>query len=699
MATTTKDLKIRYTGDTTGVQNSLKQLDTLHASLGSKLNSLGKSFSNAGKSMTLGLTLPLVGFGVVAAKEFADSEHASAQTAAAIKSTGAAANVTVSQVEAMSKSLGDLSAQEDETVQGAANMLLTFTNVRNEIGKGNDIFNQSVAASADMAAALGTDVKGAAMQLGKALNDPVAGMTRLTRSGVTFTKQQTHQVAVMQKAGDTVGAQKVILAELNKEFGGSAKAAGKTAGPLVKLQLTFKDLAEQVGKYVVPLLDKLAGWLKIVADWFSNLSPKSQKLAVTIGAIVAAAGPLLFIFGKFTSIVGTVISGVGAIIGAFTGQAVAEGAAATGAVALDAAMLPLIATIGIVILVVAAIAAAAYLVIKNWSKVKAFLGPLFDSIATAAKVAWTAVTKAVGAAFAWILSTAKAVWKAIGSTVITAAKVIFAIAKTYVTVWIAAIKVVWQIAVTAWKVIIGAVKIAWAIIKPIAKAYIEAFKLAFKIISTAAKIAWKVITTVVKAAWAILRPIAHGIKALFTATWKAIVVVAKIAWKAVTTVVKAEWDALKAIGHGILGFFRGIWQGIKSAASTAWHGVSAVVTGVWDTIVNAAHAAFNGIANLWNNTVGKLSFHVPSWVPLIGGSGFDVPDIPLMAAGGRIVGAGLAIVGDRGPELLSMPVGAQVAPLGQPIRATGMGGERITITLDRRRFGRGLELETLTRGR
>ena len=94
----------------------------------------------------------------------------------------------------------------------AENLLLTFTNVRNEAGKGNDIFNQTVRLGTDMSVALGVDAKAAAMQLGKALNDPINGVTRLTRAGVTFTEQQKKQIKALQESGDILGAQKVILA-------------------------------------------------------------------------------------------------------------------------------------------------------------------------------------------------------------------------------------------------------------------------------------------------------------------------------------------------------------------------------------------------------------------------------------------------------------------------------------------------------
>lgn len=77
--------------------------------------------------------------------------------------------------------------------------------------------------------------------------------------------------------------------------------------------------------------------------------------------------------------------------------------------------------------------------------------------------------------------------------------------------------------------------------------------------------------------------------------------------------------------------------------------------------------AFNSIASLWNNSVGKLSFHVPDWVPGMGGKGFDVPDIPMLANGGIVTRPTLALIGERGPEAVV------------PLSRGGYGGPTIVI--------------------
>jgi phage-related minor tail protein len=79
---------------------------------------------------------------------------------------------------------------DDEAIQSGENLLLTFTNIRNETGKGNDVFNQATQTITDMSVALGQDMKSSAIQVGKALNDPIKGVTALQRVGVSFTAAQ-----------------------------------------------------------------------------------------------------------------------------------------------------------------------------------------------------------------------------------------------------------------------------------------------------------------------------------------------------------------------------------------------------------------------------------------------------------------------------------------------------------------------------
>lgn len=232
-----------------------------------------------------------VAFAVGAVKEFLggaigeaqEAAKAMAQTEAVIKSTGKAAKVSAKDVGDLAEALSKKAGIDDELIQSGANVLLTFTKVRNEVGKNNDIFDQATAAALDMSVALGTDMKGAAILVGKALNDPIKGVTALTRSGVQFTEQQKEQIKTMVANGDAMGAQKIILAELTTQFGGSA-AAQATASD--KLRVSWGNLQEKLGTALLPVLNQVVTALDKFLPVIEPLLPILVPMAAAIAALV-----------------------------------------------------------------------------------------------------------------------------------------------------------------------------------------------------------------------------------------------------------------------------------------------------------------------------------------------------------------------------------------------------------------------------
>ncbi len=405
---TSQDLKIRYIGDASGVQKTLGSLDKAHASFASKLSSIGKKAVSAGKTLSIGLTVPIVAFGKTAISEFADMEHGIAQTAAVLKSTGGAARVTEQDIGALATRIGKLSVQDDEAVRSAENLLLTFTNIRNKVhGEFTGTFNRATYAVADIAAAMGTDLNSAAIQVGKALNDPVKGLTALTRVGVTFTDEQQRQIAQLVKHNKAAEAQAIILDELNKEFGGSAKAAGRAASPMQRLSVAFGNFAETAGAIVVPVIEKLTTFLTGLMDRFNAASPSVQRLALTFAAIAAAVGPALLIFGKLAG-------ALSVLAPLFTVTATAESGATVATFGLNTALLGTIATVG---LIVAAIGLLALVIVKNWATIKRWTLAAWGAIRGAIVTAWHAITGFLRPALAALAAIWRTYWGVLKSIV------------------------------------------------------------------------------------------------------------------------------------------------------------------------------------------------------------------------------------------------------------------------------------------
>src|SRR6266568_6056794 len=150
-------------------------------------------------------------------QESMNAQEGMAQTNKVLQSTHDASGMTATAVADLAGNLSHLTKFSDDTTQAAENMLLTFTN----IGKKDGIFEQATKTTLDMSQALGQDTKNSAIQLGKALNDPIAGISALSRVGVTFDEQQKKLIKTYMAHNNIAMAQGVILKELQKEFGGS----------------------------------------------------------------------------------------------------------------------------------------------------------------------------------------------------------------------------------------------------------------------------------------------------------------------------------------------------------------------------------------------------------------------------------------------------------------------------------------------
>ena len=137
--------------------------------------------------------------------------------------------------------------------------------------------------------------------------------------------------------------------------------------------------------------------------------------------------------------------------------------------------------------------------------------------------------------------------------------------------------------------------------------------------------------------------------------------------------VKNIWDSIKKIFDGIIDFIRGVFTGNWERA---WEGVKKIFGGIFDSLISVAKTPINGIIGLLNSAIGSINgmisgfnsigFDLPDW--LGGGSWHPsipmIPDIPFLWEGGTVVSSGTVMVGENGPELLDLPVGARVRPLG-----------------------------------
>lgn len=263
----------------------------------------------------LGFELNIKGFGALAAKAFAgiqiaqigrqilsetkDAAAAQALLASAVRSTGGAAGFTAQQLDDMASRLSALNGIDDEAIAGAEAILLRYTRI------GREVFPQAIQAAIDMASAQGkqiqttADLAGETERLGKLLGDPVRAMALLKREGKGLGEEQAKLILGYVKHNDLLGAQKVLLAEVNRLYGGTAQALrNEIGGALQATSVAWGNLLEEFGKGftidssgVTNLADALSDPKTLQA--VRELGEGFGLIARELASITSLAGPVI----------------------------------------------------------------------------------------------------------------------------------------------------------------------------------------------------------------------------------------------------------------------------------------------------------------------------------------------------------------------------------------------------------------------
>jgi hypothetical protein len=269
--------QITFDGEMSELKNQLNSMESYIHQWGDGISTIGvaafgawastKAFDGlkTGLSDVLSMASEFIGMASEAAVVDAKLE-------AVIKATGGAAGLTADQMAGYAMQLRNITNVDDDVIKGAETILATFKEVK------GDEFKRATAAAVDMAAVLGGDASSAAMQLGKALNDPEKGLTMLAKSGVSFTEKQTKLIESMVETGNVAGAQNAILAEMEAQFGGAAAAAaGAAGGGFAQLKFIIDDIKEGIGAKLLPVVDAFALSLK------DHLSPVVGEILEQFG--------------------------------------------------------------------------------------------------------------------------------------------------------------------------------------------------------------------------------------------------------------------------------------------------------------------------------------------------------------------------------------------------------------------------------
>ena len=292
-----------------GMQQMQSEAEKLH----SKTKEIHGSFGKLGESVKelanefKGLALGALGIGsmfagfefIKSSKEAFDKfEESVTKVEAALTSTGHSAGLSLEEISDEAKKLSGQTLFNKAALLDGQSMLLTFTQIKGAV------FNEAIPAITDFATRYHMEMADAALQVGKALNDPEKGMHRLTRMGVVFSKQQEEQIKHFMSINDVASAQRVMLGELNTEFGGLAKAMTTTDEGKLKIAAKTLDnfklsVGELISKFLVgliPAFNAVVNIAKEFKNWITGDSDSAYIFKEVLAVIsIALAGYLVYV--------------------------------------------------------------------------------------------------------------------------------------------------------------------------------------------------------------------------------------------------------------------------------------------------------------------------------------------------------------------------------------------------------------------
>lgn len=189
----------------------------------SRINTLGR-ITSVTAAVMLGMAVAVGAVTVGLSKAIAEAEkfqRSGLRTEAVLRATGHAAGFTAGEIREMSEEIARTTLASTSGVEAAAAKLLTFRSIQ------TDVFSRALSLSQDLAELGFGSVESGALQLGKALEDPLTGLTALSRIGVTFSAAQKEQIKQFVKMNELAKAQGVILDVLSSQVGGTGVAAAQ----------------------------------------------------------------------------------------------------------------------------------------------------------------------------------------------------------------------------------------------------------------------------------------------------------------------------------------------------------------------------------------------------------------------------------------------------------------------------------------
>ena len=359
--------------DSNDANTSIAKTESGFDKLGKKLDRVGQGMTNAGRKLTAGVTVPILGIGAAMLKSAADLEATEAKYSTVFAGMTDDADEFIKEFQKLTPAT---TAEARNMASGIQDLLVPMGFMREEATAITGELFHVIGALTNFNSATHT-----AEQVTNAVQSALLGRyTALAGLGIQLDVTTVKEKAVAMGLAETTAEVTkqhqvlVLLEEIYAQSGDALEAyTEENLDAKTKMALLRKeaiDVAAEFGRHMLPMLEDLVAILRDVVDWFGNLDEEQQKKIITIGAVVAAGGPLLIFLGNLLKAITFLLKPIKLVTTALIGKKAAmagAGAAAAGAKVSMVSFGAVLATGGPILLGLAAVAGAVYVLRKEYN--------------------------------------------------------------------------------------------------------------------------------------------------------------------------------------------------------------------------------------------------------------------------------------------------------------------------------------------
>lgn len=639
--------------------------------LSAKLGEVGEKLRSTGTRLTLGVTLPLVAAGAAAFSFASDLSESTSKARVVFGEMFGA-------VDAWAKNAAtNLGISRQEALEAAG----TFGNLFRSMGIGLPVAEEMSTKVVGLASDLASFNNANPTEVLDALRAGLVGETEpLRRFGVNINQARLEAKALelglwdgesaLSSSAKAQAAYALIVEDTTLAQGDFARTSDGAANKQRTLVAKLKDTAAVIGQRLLPIGEKLLGWVTGLFDGLDSVSPVLTDVVIGIGIFAAALGPIIFLVGTLATALGFILSPAGLIVAAIVAIAVAAYFVYQNWETIWPAIQRIAGEVfewledhaGFLVDAIRGIIRGVTYVVDHWDEIwgqiketagevldwlVANVGPVFDVAARAVEVAMDRISDVVDVAVAVI----SWVWENFGANIVS-------------------------IITGIWDTIVGVVEGALDIIRGVLDIFIAVFSgdwgAAWDGIKAIVAGAWQIITSLIGGALNFVTNIISiglgAIGQLFSFVWGLISGGVGAAWETIKSVVSSGIGAvvgfIAELPGKVLGFVFSLLAAGASLGGAIIDGIKNGITGAAQGIADIATAIFATFKKGWNEVARTINDFIPDEVGFdtpFGFVGVDLPDnpIPTFHSGGIVPGR-------PGEEVLALlQAGERVIPAGQ----------------------------------